>query len=331
MKFIPPSKGIISPYIRYISKTHRTLKQISEEENVSMLYLYFDYAWCLIWHGCLINQYRNGNFYKTPALIRKQSFTQRRLEKVIKLCNDDKFIKYLEDKSLFNDYFSEFVHRRWLYSKFMSKDQFIELCDSNKELFVKPIDEMEGHGVRKIAVNQEDKERLYADLINQNVMIEECIKQHKQLNLGNSSVNSARILTVLDNSGKAHIVRAGLRAGVGDAVVDNFSAGGVLYQIDIESGRIDNKGIQGANYNVIYHPNTNQCMLGYQIPNWSEAISIVTKAAEKLPECRFIGWDVAFTDSSVELIEGNHNPGIFTLESLGTPGAYEDVMKIVNS
>ena len=72
-------------------------------------------------------------------------------------------------------------------------------------------------------------------------------------------------------------------------------------------------------------------MLGFQIPNWNKAIETVIKAAEKIPQCRFIGWDVAFTDKGVELIEGNHNPGLFTLESLGTPGAYADIMAILNS
>lgn len=319
----------MASYIRYISKTHRILKLIADYEKVSLLYLYLDYAWCFIRHGCLINQYYNGNFYKTPCIIRKKSFTQRRLERIIRLCNDERYIKYLEDKTLFNEYFSEFVHRKWLCSKHMSKQEFICLCDSNSELFIKPIDAMEGEGVRKITINNDNLEYIYEDLIKQDVLIEESIKQHSQLNIGNASVNSSRILTVLDNYGKAHVIRAGLRAGVGGAVVDNFSAGGVLYQIDIKSGRIDHKGIQGTNYDIIYHPNTNLCMLGYQIPNWSAVLETVVKAAEKLPGCRFIGWDVAITNNSVELIEGNHNPGIFTLESLGTPGAYEDVMEIL--
>ena len=72
-------------------------------------------------------------------------------------------------------------------------------------------------------------------------------------------------------------------------------------------------------------------MVGYRLPNWDIAIEAVTKAAEKIPQCKFIGWDVAFTQKGVELIEGNHNPGIFTLESLGTPGAYADVVKFLKS
>lgn len=70
-------------------------------------------------------------------------------------------------------------------------------------------------------------------------------------------------------------------------------------------------------------------MLGYELPNWRVAINSVIKAAEMLPQCRFIGWDVAFTPDGIELIKGNHNPGIFTLESLGTPGAYSTVKQIL--
>lgn len=72
-------------------------------------------------------------------------------------------------------------------------------------------------------------------------------------------------------------------------------------------------------------------MLGFQIPNWEHAINVVKTAAEKIPQCRFIGWDVAFTEKGVELIEGNHNPGIFTLESTGSPGAYFDVIRALNA
>ena len=320
-----------NPYIGYLFKVHNTLYQIHKQESISLFYLYLDYSWCLIRYGCLINQYYSGNFYKMPRIIRKKAFTQRRLSRIIDKYNDSCYIKYLKDKNLFNTYFSEFVHRRFLYSETMTFDDFESLYNSSEELFIKPIDDMEGHGIRKIQTKLSTSKESFNSLIGHKVLIEECIQQHPSMNLGNSSVNSVRILTALDIHGHAHILRAGLRAGVGDAVVDNFTAGGVLYQIDINTGRIDNKGIQGTNYNIIFHPSTDICMLGFQMPNWQTAIDSVIRAAEKLPQCRFIGWDVAFTTKGIELIEGNHNPGIFTMESLGTPGAYADVMKIFNN
>lgn len=41
-----------------------------------------------------------------------------------------------------------------------------------------------------------------------------------------------------------------------------------------------------------------------------------------LPQCRFIGWDIAITDDGIELIEGNHNPDYELMEFFGTHGWY---------
>lgn len=307
------------------------LEQISHEENTNLLYLYYDYSWCLLRHGCLINQYYKGHFYKQSEVVRKNAFTQRRVNKIINNFNSKDYIHILNNKNEFNTYFSSFIKRKWLYSKDMTKDQFLSLCNSCDAIFVKPLDDMEGNGIIKYLTSNMDSDTLYRSFVSQNLIIEEAISQIDKLCLNNQSVNTARILTILDSKGNAHVVRAGLRVGVGDSVVDNYSTGGVLYQIDIQTGIVDHKGIQGCNYDVIYHPNTNICMVGFQMPHWDIAISQIKKAAEMLPHCRFIGWDVAFTVSGIELIEGNHNPGIFTLESLGSPGAYRDVIRLLNN
>ncbi len=318
-------------YIEYLKKIKSQLQHLSSAEKINICWLYVDYIICLVIYGCLIDQYTKGHFYIWSRCIRTRAFTQRRLEKVISLANDNQYIHILRNKNEFNSFFSEFVERDWLYSKDMNRESFYKLFNSNDCLFVKPLDSQEGEGIRKIKTSEIDFDALYKELSMGNYIIESIITQHEKMFLGNQSVNTARVLTVLDNSGHAHIVRTGLRVGAGDAVVDNFSAGGVLYEVDSVSGLVDHKGIQGDNQNVIYHPGTDICMLGFQLPHWDKAISAVTQAAEKIPQCRFIGWDVAFTTNGVELIEGNHNPGLFTLESLGTPGAYAEVMKYLRS
>lgn len=319
----------MNKYLVYLKKVNNELQQLSFIEGINICWLYIDYIICLITYGCLINQYTKGHFYIMGRLARNRAFTQRRLEKVISLANNRSHIHILENKNEFNKFFSEYVERDWLCSKDMKKESFDRVFNSNEELFIKPLDSQEGEGIRKIKTSTVASDVLYNELKAGNYIIESIIRQHEKMFLGNQSVNTARILTVLDKDGSAHIVRAGLRAGVGDTVVDNFSVGGVLYEIDPVTGLVDHKGIQGDNYNVIYHPGTDICMLGFQLPHWDKAICAVTKAAEKIPQCKFIGWDVAFTNKGVELIEGNHNPGIFTLESIGTPGAYAEVMNIL--
>ena len=318
-------------YLEYIKKVNLQLNAISEQEETSLVWLYLDYVYCLARHGCLVNQYYKGHFYKQSAIVRSKSFTQRRVQKVINQYNNPKYIHILENKNEFNEFFSDFVTRKWLYTKEMTKTQFFEFIDQCDTIFVKPLDDMEGHGICIIDLTGKNVDDVFEDLINRNAILEEAVVQNRLLNIGNKSVNTARILTVTDSFGKAHVISAGLRAGTGDSVIDNFSAGGVLYEIDIESGRIDHKGIQGSNYDVIFHPGTDICMLGFQLPHWDKAVAGVIEAAEKLPECRFIGWDVAFTENGIELIEGNHNPGIFTLESLGTTGVHAVAMKYLKA
>jgi len=321
----------MSRYISYIKKVNNQLKEVAALEHISIFWLYFDYIKCLFKYGCLINQYTKGHFYLMGNVIRKRAFTQRRLEEVIRLANDKNYVHVLQNKNEFNSFFDEFVERDWLFSKEMTKEAFECVFRANKELFIKPLDAQEGEGIRKISTQKENVDSLFIELVEGNYIIESVIQQNEKMYFGNDSVNTARVLTVLDSSDNVHIVRAGLRVGVGKSVVDNFSAGGVLYEINPETGIIDHKGIQGENYDVIYHPGTDICMVGLQLPNWEDVISVVTKAAKLIPQCKFIGWDVAFTKEGVELIEGNHNPGIFTLESIGSPGAYAEVMSIINS
>lgn len=54
-----------------------------------------------------------------------------------------------------------------------------------------------------------------------------------------------------------------------------------------------------------------------KIPMWDKVLETVTNAAKLIPQVRFIGWDIAITNSGVEIIEGNHNPYHGTSEIMG--------------
>lgn len=303
------------------------LKDLHQRESISLLYLWLDYIYAFLFHGCLIKQYTIGGFYKIKRFKMKEVMTQKRLDTIIDKYNSWKQIPKLANKGTFNALFSPWVNRKWLLSKELSKDIFLDFVRVNKVFFVKPLDSQEGNGIQSYKnLAKSEAESLYNEVKGGNFIIEEAITQHKDMCFGNCSVNTIRIITCLDTKKNAHILRAALRAGVGDSVVDNFSAGGVLYNVDVENGIIDNEGICINGQTYIYHPGTEICMLGYEIPMWSTVLETVKEAAKVLEKCRFIGWDVAITDNGVELIEGNHNPGLFTLESIGKPYTYNEAL-----
>lgn len=316
----------ITPYIDYFKKVLREIKKLSKETNIAFLRLFFDYILAVIRHGTLIRQYTIGEFWKKSNFERKRCLTYPRMVKLMKKYNNSHYIPLLNSKTQFNDFFKEFVKRDWLYLKESTFEQFSSFVQKHDTVIIKPINGVEGFGIRKFIYSKYQKnnlENLFIELQNEDVLVEECILQHSKMFFGNTSVNTIRTMTILDKNGQGHVVKAMLRAGVGDTVVDNYCQGGSIYEIDINTGVVNSYGKSKAGELHIYHPNTNIVMLGYKIPKWNEVINISKQAAEHIPQVRIIGWDVAITNDGVQLIEGNHNPDYELYEYLGSNGYYK--------
>lgn len=290
---------------------------------------YFDYLGAFLIHGCLIDQYVNGKFYTYKNYYHRRIITQRCLEHIIGVANSSQGIPMLENKARFNKHFSPWVSRKWTLSESMAYDCFADICRSSSAIFVKPLDAYEGKGIRRLSVPQTDDgmQQLYNELKQGRYIIEQELKQHPDMVFGNKSVNTLRINTLLDKDGQVHFFKPVLRAGIGDAFVDNYNAGGVEYAVDLTSGIITMPGYCGGELKQIYHPGTDIKMVGYQIPMWDAVLDNVARAARHIPSCRYVGWDVAITPQGIELIEGNHNPGYVCMEYFGETGWYDKLKK----
>lgn len=320
-----------SKIIEYFSRSHRELKKIAKKENINLPYLWYDFLKCSLIHGAILNHYCRGGMYKLKGVERKKSMTYGRILKVFKKCNEKDFIATLNNKHLFNSHFSKYIRRKWLYSKDMDLNEFKSLCNSFEKLIEKPEDGVEGHGVRIIDTPKSDHDinKLYEELKKTPYMVEECIVQHPDIIFNNTSVNTLRVHSLVDNDGTVRIMKVLLRAGVGDSVVDNYANGGCVYEIDVETGHIISPSLMKSGEEVYIHPGTEIFMLGKLIPNWDMVIETVQEAHKLLPKCRFIGWDVAVTPYGTELIEGNHNPDYELLEFFGSKGWYEKIKKYI--
>lgn len=322
----------ISAILSRVGKYTSSLQQLNSREGwgpMRSLATYFDYLGAFIMHGCLIDQYVNGRFHTFRNYYRKRVITQRRLEHIIGCANDSQAIPLLENKALFNRNFSQWVKRGWLLSVSMDFEAFRTLCRSTSAIFIKPLDACEGKGIRRAETPDGDEalRTLYDELKQGSYIIEQQLTQHAGMIFGNRSVNTLRINTLLDKEGNVHIFKPVLRAGIGDAFVDNYNAGGVEYAVDTATGIITMPGYCKGEMTQIYHPGTDIIMVGYQIPLWPEVLANVRKAARHIPQCRYVGWDVAITPDGIELIEGNHNPGYVCMEYFGETGWYDKLKK----
>jgi hypothetical protein len=122
---------------------------------------------------------------------------------------------------------------------------------------------------------------------------------------------------ILDKTG--NYLKAKYRVGTGNSITDTAD-GCIAYPISIKYGIIKGPGINevlNSNY-YYYHLGCDKLMVGMIIPLWDRVLEVVTKAANMIPQIRYIGWDIAITNNSVEIIEGNHNPYHGTFEIMGT-------------
>ena len=298
---------------------------------MSLLFCWVDSVWCAVRYGSMIRQYSVGKFYKYSGCQRDKMMTTRRFFEIVNKANNKDYIKYLENKLLFNDYFKPFVQRKWYDSAAITLEQLRELIETPSGAIIKPLDGMEGQGVYKLSsANVVNIEEEYKRVKSFHAIVEECLVQHSDMCFGNKSVNTIRVITVWDEKAQqAHLIKTVLRAGVGAAVVDNFHQGGCAYEVDIPTGYVCSKGISATRGDIIVHPGTDICMLGYKVPNWNHVTEGCLKAQSMLPQCKYISWDVAITTDGIELIEGNHNGDYDMLEFVGSKGYYKIIKNYI--
>lgn len=316
-------------YILGLKKYVHELSSFAESNNLKKSIIVTDGIWSWLRYGCVLNQFTDGCFYERKGFERKRILTYRRWEKLISTSNSKDYIHILQNKATFNTFYADYIGREWLDSKKMRIDDFARFMERHDgQAIVKPVADNEGHGVRLIKANKGNIADLFQKLSKEEVLIEERLHQHPLMRFGAKSVNTIRAYTVYDKrTGKAYLLKTTLRVGIGNAIVDNRHSGGISYEVNLESGRIVSKGWSHRLSNVMIHPGTDICMLGYEIPHWKEVIELVEKAARMLPQVRFIGWDVAIMPDRPVLIEGNHDPDLDLLEFVGSYGYYNQIMQ----
>ena len=124
---------------------------------------------------------------------------------------------------------------------------------------------------------------------------EELIDAHESLRkLNPDSVNTVRICTYNDN-GRYVVHNSFAKIGRAGSFVDNGGAGGILVNIDKESGVMDSDGIDENCSHYTSHPDTGVTFRGFEYPEWNKALETALKAAAKLPDVKYIGWDLTYT------------------------------------
>ena len=216
--------------------------------------------------------------------------------------------------------FKEQMGRQQLFTESMTKELFLDFTKNHNPFLFKPDFNWCGQGIRKIDINEyENVDDLFNELKNEKGVLDEILVQHTQMSqLNPCTLNSIRVFSFRINN-EVKIVAAALRIGRKNVVVDNYSAGGVVCSVDVDTGRVVDlaEDMYGKRYET--HPDSGTVLVGFEIPNWDKVIDLVMEAADISP-INYVGWDIAILENRCLLIEGNFNPMLNVAQIAGGGG-----------
>lgn len=217
----------------------------------------------------------------------------------------------------------------------LTQEQAIERIKHEPALFVKAAAQScGGKGVQYLNGNDGEMTELFLDALTHvsgDIVIQRPIRQHETFaTLHPSSVNTLRILSLLTQDG-VKIYSSIVRMGVGNAKVDNATAGGIFCGVR-EDGSLTPVAyrLNGERFDV--HPTTGVVFDGYRIAGFDKALALVKKAAPLLPKFRMVSWDIVIDEQGEPLmLETNLAKGSVHFHQLTNGPLFgEDTKKIMN-
>ena len=232
---------------------------------------------------------------------------------------------YLKDKVCFLKTFSEFISRDWLYLPEATAEEFGAFLEKHRSIALKPPLSSWGIGFKKLNIGDvEDIDELFNQLSEKNYLAEEFLESDPELaRFHPESLNTLRVIT-FRNGQRFQVFGAGLRVGNKGLHVDNAHGGGIFCEIDPKTGRIITDGLDEHGNTYLSHPMTGVRFRDQQIPYWDQVVDLCRRASQTLPCLRVVGWDVAILPGGkLELIEGNHNPGMNIVQAPAKHGVHD--------
>ncbi|MBQ7204159.1 MAG: hypothetical protein IJS03_09155 [Eubacterium sp.] len=288
---------------------------LSEEELASkrtVRRIYNDILFCRFIYGTVTREYFSFDFRFLSHEARKTYVTRNNKYPFYRKFNNGNYVGYLNKKTETYAKFKEFYKREVLciYGE-EDFDAFVEFTKRHERFIYKPADDYGGHGVEIYDSSKYPDKRDLFDIIlfNGFCVVEELIVQADPIKaLHPSSVNTMRVVAFLSPSGETKIQWCFLRMGMGGSHTDNMSSGGLAIIVDPKTGIAYLPGRDWLGAEHLFHPDTGEKLIGFQIPDWDELLELVNKLSHVIPQIRLVGWDLAYTDKGWIFVEGNATP-----------------------
>lgn len=268
-------------------------------------------------YGFSHDDYFDFEFYNKEPAVRETFLDEKLRLHIYKVCADKEYRGLFKNKPTFNEKFAEFIHRDWVDATTCTFEEFKAFAEKHDRFFVKPLGRCGGRGAHIMETGSDTMENLFHQCQLEGVLCEEIIVQHDSLASFNAStLNTVRVLTVLDGDNVPHVLLGVARFGRSGNVVDNFHGGGVGAIVDVDTGIVISEAINQSHIRRPIHPDSKLPINGFKYPEWEKIKETAKRAALVVPQIRNIGWDFAVNkNGDVEIVEGNSRSGFDILQS----------------
>lgn len=292
-------------------KMWKTTAFLKQRSGKSRLWLLCEMLRCAIKFNAGYMDYKIAEMYRLTDEQKKTVITRGLSNTIVRRMNDKAYWHFFDDKATFNELFKEYIGRNWLkISPDTDLAVFRAFLLENRDIIAKPLEGSSGQGIERFTETDwlGSEEAFFAELNQKGIgIIEERVIQHPQMMaMCPTSVNTIRIATLLGDH-KQGVVYAFLRIGNGK-VMDNVDCGGMAARVDLQSGKLLTVGADKAGNTFEKHPLTGMPIIGFEVPFFHEAMALCNLAATRIPQMRYVAWDVAITEKGPCFIEGNSFP-----------------------
>lgn len=301
---------------------------ISRSSGRPRLIIMADMLWAAVRHETAFQDYFDWDFHTLSSRERRTFITHPKSNHLALRLNAVEHRTTFSDKALFNVRFAPFLGRGWIDLRTASDDELAGFFTRHDRVIAKIADSLGGDGIEAFTTADIADQAAFraARLAHRQVLLEEFLTQHPEMaRLNDSSVNTLRIVTYLDDAGAVHTLARVLKMGNGGDV-DNFSDGGMYTMLD-EHGVAHYAAFDGDGGVYTVHPRSQTSIVGFAVPNWEAVQTLVDALAREVPEIRYVGWDIAITPTGAAVIEGNYNTGVFQLKPTAT-GVREGLLPV---
>ncbi len=281
-------------------------------------YRLLDYWLCFAFLGAAADgDYYHYLFPQHGWRYRRRSVTNRKTFFAAEYLNSPEAAALTRSKAQTAEYWADWFRRGWCTvspERPVTAEELRRVLGGAERLIAKPDDDYGGHGIFVLDVRDEAELAEAAARLNaldRETIVEAWVEQTGLLHeLNPSSLNTMRAITGRHADGSIEVLETYLRLGHAGSIVDNVSAGGVVFYVDHRTGRVG-EGMDYRGEAFRTHPDSGVTITGLQIPRWQELLEFCVSAHEHAPEgLGLAGWDVCISEKEMYLIETNVAAGM---------------------